>query len=193
VHFIETGLASVVAISGRDRRQSEVAIVGREGMTGVAAALYATKSPCEIFMQTDGTGKRIEAGRLLEIMEQSLPLRRILLQAVHVFHTQTAFNALASAHGCIEERLARWILMAHDRIKKNELEITHEFLALMLGVRRAGVTTAINALELRGLLTGMRGAVIVLDREGLEETAHGLYGQPEAEFDRLFIEPLATG
>ena len=186
VYFPESGLASIVAMSGRDRRQAEVGIVGQEGMTGIAAILDAGRAPCEIFMQVEGKGMRIEVGKLNAALDASRDMRRMFSRAIHVFQVQTSFNALANAQGKIEERLARWLLMAQDRVPNAVLELTHEFLALMLGVRRAGVTTAMHQLELRGLVDPQRGAVRVIDRDGLEELSHGLYGQPEAEFERLF-------
>jgi len=187
VYFPESGLASVVAISGRDRRQAEVGMIGSEGLAGMAAILEAGRAPCEVFMQIEGKGHRIEVGKLGAAIDGNREVRRTLLQAVHVFQVQTRFNALANAQGKIEERLARWLLMAQDRVPAGTLEMTHECLALMLGVRRAGVTVAMNQLETRGLVEAARGAVTITDREGLEELANGLYGPPEAEFERLFV------
>src|SRR5262249_34467429 len=102
------------------------------------------------------------------------------------FGVQCNYTALANAHGTIEERCSRWLLMSHDRLETDKLLLTHDFLALMLGVRRAGVTIALGHLEGRGLISTARGAVTVVDRDGLEESANGLYGAPEAEFERLF-------
>ncbi len=93
---------------------------------------------------------------------------------------------MANGRSKIEERLAPWILMAHDRMDGNELPLTHEFLATMLGVRRPGVTVALSALEKAGLIQANRGAIVVIDREGLEENSNGTYGAAEAEFQRLF-------
>lgn len=101
-----------------------------------------------------------------------------------------SYTALANAKGPLEQRLARWLLMAQDRLDSPELVLTHEFLALMLGVRRAGVTTALQHLQKIGLTRGDRGAVTILDRDGLEETADGLYGPAEAEYERLFATRL---
>ena len=97
----------------------------------------------------------------------------------------------ANAQGKIEERLARWLLMAHDRVESNDLHLTHEFLAVKLGVRRAGVTTALHQLESQALIAMERGSISVIDREDLEENANGLCGAPEAEFRRLF--PIDEG
>jgi CRP-like cAMP-binding protein len=119
-------------------------------------------------------------------MDQSITMTRWFMRFAHVFAVQASYTALANARGTIEERLARWLLMAQDRIGSDVLELTHEFLALMLGVRRAGVTIALQHFENNGILQTARGAVTIADREGLEDCANGLYGQPEAEFERLF-------
>lgn len=110
---------------------------------------------------------------------------RFLLYA-HAFLLQTGYTAMANGRAKIEERLARWLLMAHDRIDGDTLTLTHEFLSVMLGVRRPGVTHALNLLERVGLIHATRGIITVIDREGLEENSNGAYGTPESEFNRLF-------
>src|SRR5262245_21149161 len=184
--FVECGIVSVVAVGCGDRRQAEIAVVGREGMTGLAIVLGADRSPNETFVRVEGEGHSIAADDLRKAMSESSSLAGCLLRYAHVFSVQAGHTALANAEGKIEERLARWLLMAHDRVDGDELHLTHEFLAVMLGVRRAGVTTALHQLEAEGLISTARGMVVVLDRAGLEENANGLYGVPEAEFDRLF-------
>jgi CRP-like cAMP-binding protein len=104
---------------------------------------------------------------------------------VHVYTVQSAYNTLANARGNIEERLARWLLMAQDRLGSSELTLTHDFLALMLGVRRAGVSVGLQHFEARGMISTLRGAITILDRDGVVELANGLYGGPEAEYERL--------
>jgi len=186
VYFPESGLGSVVAVSGGERRQAEVGVIGRDGMTGLAIVLGTDRGPCEIFMQVEGVGQCISADDLREAFDKSATLHRCLLHFAHVFGVQNSYTALANAHGTVEERCSRWLLMSHDRLESDELHLTHDFLALMLGVRRAGVTIALGHLEGRGLISTARGAVTVVDRDGLEESANGLYGVPEAEFERLF-------
>jgi CRP-like cAMP-binding protein len=186
VYFPSRGIASVVATSAAARRQAEVALIGRDGMTGVAIVLGLNSSPNETFIQLAGDGQRIVVADLRRLMEASATLRACLLRYVHVFSIQGIHTALANSRGKLEERLARWLLMAHDRINGDELALTHDFLALMLGVRRAGVTIALHHLEAQGLVKMGRSNVTILDRDGLVESANGLYGAPEAEFDRLF-------
>jgi CRP-like cAMP-binding protein len=186
VCYIDAGLASVVAVGGFERRQAEVAIIGREGMTGVPVTLGIDRSPHDTFMQVEGHGRCISASLLRELMEKSPSLRASLMRYAHALAVQVQHVALANAQGKIEERLSRWLLMAHDRLGNDELHLTHEFLSLMLGVRRAGITTALHQLEKPGLIAISRGCVTILDRYGLEQSANGLYGAPEAEFERLF-------
>jgi CRP-like cAMP-binding protein len=185
-YFPDSGIASVVAIATGSRSQAEVAVVGFEGMVGLPIVLGTRRSPCEIFIQVEGHGYCIPAADLRDAMDQLPALRDALLRYVHVFSVQSAYTALANAHGKIEERLARWLLMAQDRIAGKHLLLTHEFLALMLGVRRAGVTVALQHFESRALIATSRGEIIITDRDGLEESANGLYGTPEAESERLF-------
>ena len=186
VYFPETGIASVVAVSGGERLQAEIAIVGREGMTGLAVVHGADRSPCEIFIQVEGEGQCISAEDLREVMNESVTMLKCFLRYAHVFGVQSGYTALANARGNIEERLARWLLMSRDRVDDDEMLLTHEFIALMIGVRRAGVTGALQDFESKGLITTARGSVTMKDRDGLEECANGLYGPPEAEFERLF-------
>jgi CRP-like cAMP-binding protein len=109
----------------------------------------------------------------------------LLLRYVQVFMVQTAHTAICNARGRLDARLARWLLMAHDRVRDETLPLTHEFLSLMLGVRRAGVTEALHSLESQRLIyTGMR-KVTIRNRKGLERVAGTSYGMPEAEFRRL--------
>jgi CRP-like cAMP-binding protein len=186
VYFPDSGIASVVVVANGSRNQAEVAVVGCEGMTGLPVVLGAERSPFEVFIQVEGHGHSIPAEDLRSAMAASASLVRALLNYAHVFSVQASYTALANAHGKLEDRLARWLLMAQDRVEDSELVLTHEFLSLMLGVRRAGVTVALQHFESRGLITTHRGSITIKDRDGLEEAANGFYGAPEAEFERLF-------
>jgi CRP-like cAMP-binding protein len=118
-------------------------------------------------------------------MSQSPSLQRLLLHFAQIFMTQAAQTAVANGRAKLDERLARWLLMAHDRVSDDEVQLTHEFLSVMLGVRRASVTTALDALKKRGLIEVRRGGITVLDRDAIEKIAGSFYGVPEAEFRRL--------
>ena len=185
IYFPESGFASVVA-DGNGDRTIEVGLVGREGMTGLAVIMATDRSPNETYMQLGGAGQRLSAARLRECMDASPTLRTALLNYGHAFLVQASHTALANGRSKLEERLARWLLMAHDRIDGDDLTLTHELLAIMLGVRRPGVTIALNPLVSRGFVQTSRGVISIVDREGLEAAANGAYGAPEAEFRRLF-------
>jgi CRP-like cAMP-binding protein len=176
VYFMESGFASVVANGQRD---IEVGIIGREGMSGLSVVLGSDERPAnETFIQIAGTGQRIAAGELRDAIGASVSLHQVMLRYAHTFLVQTSQTALANGRGKIEERLARWLLMAADRVE-GELALTHEFLSIMLGVRRSGVTTALQELERTGLIAHRRSFVTILDREGLEEISNGTYTAPK--------------
>jgi CRP-like cAMP-binding protein len=139
----------------------------------------------DTYVQVDSSGSRIAANDLRRALAKSASLRAIFLAFTQAFVVQTAQTALANARGNVEMRLARWLLMAHDRLDGDELPLTHEFLALMLGVRRAGVTVALQKLESDGLVVAKRGVIMVEDRAGLIRLADRLYGVPETEYRRL--------
>jgi hypothetical protein len=154
-------------------------------MSGGEVVMGDNRAVHECFMQIAGYGHRISSEALREAMDVSPTLRLFLLRFVLSQQVQTEHTALANAQAQLEERLCRWLLMCHDRVDGDVLELTHEFISTMLGVRRAGVTLAIHMLEGRGLIQAERGRIRVADREGLEAGAGGIYGKPEAEFERL--------
>src|ERR1043165_9048030 len=129
-YFIESGFASVVA-NGQGDRSIEVGLIGREGMTGVPVILGADRSPNETFMQLAGDGWCLPAADLRRALERSTTLLRSLLLYAHAFLTQVTQTALANGRSKLDERLARWLLMAHDRTDSDELKLTHKFLATM--------------------------------------------------------------
>jgi CRP-like cAMP-binding protein len=178
VYFIEAGLASVVA-NGAGKPSIEVGIIGREGMTGLAIVMGYQRAPHDTYIQVAGKGQRIRAAKLREADERSNTLHRAMLHYAYAYLLQTATTALANRLSKIEERLARWLLMAHDRVDGDRLPLTHEFLSLRLGVRRAGVTTALQALERKALISRNRANIHILDREGLKKQSNGTYLTPE--------------
>jgi CRP-like cAMP-binding protein len=177
-YFIEYGLASIIASNGH--KQLEVGLVGCEGMTGVPIVLGNDRSPHETFIQVAGHGQRIAADKLRKAIAQSRSLERALLGFALSFMNQTANTALSNGTSTVEERLARWLLMANDRLRGDEVPLTHEFLALMLGVRRAGVTVALHYLEQRALISLARKQIVITDRKGLKAAANGTYHEPES-------------
>ena len=186
--FPESGFVSIVARNSRDDR-IEAGLVGFEGMTGLSVLLGDDRSPHETYVQMAGAGYLMAAGDLRTVMAASATLHASLLAFVQTFMLQTAHTALANGRGRIEERLARWLLMAHDRSAGPDMILTHEFLSLMLGVRRPGVTDALHRLESEGIIRARRGAITLIDRPRLEVVADGFYGTPEAAYHRLFGNP----
>jgi CRP-like cAMP-binding protein len=191
VYFIESGFASTVA-DGGGGRDVEVGLTGREGATGTAILLGSDRSPHATYTQLAGAAYCLGATDFRALTAGNVRFRDLMLKFAHVLLVQTAQTALSNGRAKIEERLARWILMAQDRINGDGVPLTHEFLSIMLGVRRAGVTVALNALGSRGLVASRRGNVIVIDRDGLVKAAGRSYGVPEKEYRRLLgIKPPA--
>lgn len=183
VCFLQSGLVSVVATTRPDHR-IEVGMVGHEGMTGLAVVLGDNRAANETVVQSAGSGLCIGAEALRSAMQRSASLTALLLRYVHLFLLQGSQTALANGRGRLDERLARWLLMWHDRLNTDDLVITHEFLARLLGVRRQGVTETLHALEGTGLIRSKCNLIRIVDREGLQRAAKGFYGIPEAEYDR---------
>jgi CRP-like cAMP-binding protein len=195
VYFVESGLVSVVGAAALNHR-IEIGMVGYEGMTGLSIVLGGDRSANETLVQSSGAASRISTESLRGMLEASRSLTATLLRYVNVFMVQGSQTALANGRGRLDERLARWLLMWDDRVQPDAVAVTHEFLALLLGVRRQGVTVALHELEGKGLIRATRGEVRILDRAGLELAASGFYGVPEAEYARSidyprnFIEPF---
>jgi CRP-like cAMP-binding protein len=184
VCFIEDGLGSVVATS-TDEERVEVGHVGRDGMSGYHVLLDVDRTPNKTFMQVAGSGYLLPVSRLVSTIAEFPTAQKMLLRYVHCAELQLAHSALANARYNIPERLARWLLMSHDRLDGNDLPLTHEFLALMLGVRRSGITGELHVLEGAHAIRATRGNIHVRDRTKLEDMAGGCYGLPEREYERL--------
>jgi CRP-like cAMP-binding protein len=184
LYFPETGFISVVAANG-PRHRLEIGMVGPEGMTGVAILLGDDRSANESYTQAVTTGRRVPIAIFREVLDKSVAMSRLTRRYALAFLVQTTQTALANGHARIDQRLARWLLMAMDRLGVVDLPLTHELLAVMLGVRRPGVTDALHRLEGAGLVRARRGMVSIRDRDGLVEHSAGCYGVAEAEYRRL--------
>ncbi|HEX8382753.1 MAG TPA: Crp/Fnr family transcriptional regulator [Sphingomonas sp.] len=192
VYFPEDGVTSVVA-DMPDSGRTEVGIFGRDGMSASFLLLGADRSPHGTFVQVAGrSALRIDADRFLAAVDESATLRIGLLRYVQAFVIQTAQSAATNAHHRIESRLARWLLMVHDRLDTDEIPLTHEFMGMMIAAERSGVTVTLHILEGAGMIRSKRGRVIILDRDKLTELAGDSYGLPEAEYRRL-IGPFGGG
>ncbi len=182
--FPESGFVSVA--TAHSRQSVEIGLVGSEGLVGAAPVLLADAvTPHAHMVQMAGSGLAIAASALTAAADGSAGLRTILLAYIQTQLLQLGETAHAHAALNLESRLARWLLMCHDRVAGDELALTHEFLSLMLGVQRAGVTLALQSLEGAGLIRNRRKRVLIRDRDGLEALTQGSYGAPESAYARL--------
>jgi CRP-like cAMP-binding protein len=184
VYFVLSGLVSIVYRSCNGE-QVDVGVVGYEGCTGCGVILGCERTPQAVTVQSPGDALRISIADFQRCMEQSVALHRTLLRYVQTVVVQRDETALAASLGTIDQRVARWLLMADDRSPEQDIRLTHETLADILGVRRGGATVSMQKLARLGLITYRRGRVQIADRTGLQRFAGQLYGVPEAEFKRL--------
>jgi CRP-like cAMP-binding protein len=184
VYFLESGIVSMLAPL-EEGRFMEVGLVGREGLVGLTAVLGADSAATQALVQAPGTALQLRHAEIKEAFEASTTLRGLLLRYAHAYHAQVAQTAACNGYHLLEERLARWLLMAHDRAEGDEFPMTQEFMSLMLGVRRAGVSVAAGILQKAGVIDYKRGCINVLDRSGLEEAACECYGTVRQQFEKL--------
>ena len=185
VYFPRTAVMSLLTPLG-DEASVEAATIGREGIVGTPVVLGVRTTGIETVVQVAGTAARMEAERFADLLRTSggelLPL---LLRHAQALYEQTAQSVACNRRHEINERCARWLLMTHDRVGSDEFGLTHKFLALMLGVRRAGVTVALGTLQRAGLIHSRRGAIAVLDRQGLEAASCECYGVVRRKYEQL--------
>jgi CRP-like cAMP-binding protein len=185
VYFPLHGVVSLISTLG-DGTQVEVATIGNEGLIGLPLVLYANTIPFTAFVQVPGEALRIDAavfGRLLP--EGTGALHQLLYRYSLALFNQLAQHVVCNRLHRIAQRCARWLLLTHDRVGRDEFPLTHEFLALMLGARRASVTEVAGRLQKAGLIRYRLGIVRVLDRAGLEAASCECYGVIKQEYDRL--------
>lgn len=174
-YFLNCGLASIV-VSTRDGKDVEAGVVGCEGFVGTAILAGLQRSPMREQMQIAGTGFRVEAGRFTEVLEQSPNLKLSLTRYAILHGMQVAQTAACNRLHEVRERLARWLLLAQDRLSTVIVPITHDFLATMLGTDRSSVTLAAGSLQRKKIIECDRGVVKVANRERLERAACECYG-----------------
>jgi CRP-like cAMP-binding protein len=189
VYFPESGLVSHVAPL-ENGQSVEVGVVGREGLAGLSALLGAQRPVTEAMVQMEGHAWRIRPDELRAAFERSAPLRALLMRYMQAFHAQVAQTAACNAQHTVDMRLARWMLMMHDRAGQDEFPMTHEFLALMLGARRPSISVAAAVLQKAGAIRYAHGRMTVLDRAGLEAAACECYGVVQEQFDELLGVPV---
>ena len=184
VYFIETGVGSLVNTMANGQA-SEVGTIGNEGVVGLPLVLGDDRAPTSVYIQVPGVGLRMKATLFKKELAQSASMRTVMLRYAHAFFNQVAQSAACNQFHSIEQRCCRWMLMTHDRMQSDEFLLTQEFLAMMLGVQRTGVTAAAGALQRAGLIRYKRGNVTIIDRRGLIRRSCECYGVSKKEFDRL--------
>ena len=181
VYFPESGMFSLVA-NLDDGMQVEVGIIGREGMLGVSLLSGTDTSFIEVMVQLPGAALRMAVGDFRHELELNAPFRMLLLRYNEALHAQIMQTAACNGRHGLEQRLARWLLMAHDRVSGDELPLTQEFMAMMLGVHRPSITVTASILQRAGLIRYSGGRVTVLDRCSLEAASCECYGAVRRRF-----------
>lgn len=184
VYFIETGIAAIIA-DMRGGCDTEVGLIGFEGMTGTATVSGSNYALHKCLMQIPGEGFRVPIAALMSAASQSPQLRQLLLRYMQTLYVQATASAVSNVRSRLEERLARLLLRCHDRVATDAIPITHKVLAIMLGVRRPRVTHGLHLLENEGLIRLNRGEIIIHHRDRLIVRANGSYGACVAEYNRL--------
>ncbi|MEQ1610470.1 MAG: Crp/Fnr family transcriptional regulator [Hyphomonadaceae bacterium] len=190
VYFVETGFISALAVLSNGQ-PLEIGLIGAEGLAGFEVVLGGTTAYSETMCQTGGRAYRLRALALKEAFAQSPVLRDFLLRYALIYQVQVSQTAACNAHHALEQRLARWLLAAHDRSGVPQLSLTQDLIAVMLGVRRATVSIAASTLQRAGVIRYQHGKITILDRTGLENAACECYEAVAGEYRRLFDEYAA--
>jgi CRP-like cAMP-binding protein len=184
VYFPITSIVSLLYVMA-DGASAEIAIVGREGMLGISLFMGGETTPSHAVVQSAGYGVRLKAQLLKDEFERFGPMMHLLLRYTQALITQMSQTAVCNRHHSVDQQLCRWLLLSLDRLELNELSMTQELIANMLGVRREGVTEAAGKLQDAGLIRYRRGRIVVLDRLALEARSCECYQVVKTEFDRL--------
>lgn len=163
-----------------------------EGMVGLPIILSDRVAPTSVYIQVPGEGLRLPAKSFRAALERSYTMRKVMAHYVHAFFNQVAQSAACNHSHSLDQRCCRWLLMTHDRVQSSQFLLTHEFLAMMLGVRRTSVTLAANKLKGLKYINYSHGHVTILNRKGLEKCACECYAVSKREFDRLLGAPLGA-
>lgn len=184
VYFPTTSIVSLLYVM-EDGSSAEIAIVGNDGLIGIALFMGGETTPSRAIVQSAGHAYRLDAGILKDEFRRGGSMQRLLLRYTQALITQMAQTAVCNRHHSIDQQLCRWLLLSLDRLPSSELKMTQELIANMLGVRRSGVTEAALKLQDAGLIRYNYGHIEVLDRSGLEKRVCECYGVVRREFDRL--------
>lgn len=188
VYFPTTCIVSLLFVM-LDGASAEIAVVGKEGLVGVALFMGGETTPNRAVVQSEGWAYRLKGQFLKDEFTRGGEMQHLLLRYTQALLTQMAQTAVCNRHHSIDQQLSRWLLLSIDRLESDELKMTQELIANMLGVRREGVTEAAGNLQRAGLISYSRGHIKVIDREGLEARCCECYGVVRREYDRLLPKP----
>lgn len=184
VYFLTRGIGSILARTP-EGQTVEAGVFGSEGYVPTSAIAGIEISSFDVIIQLEAYASRIPYERFRYWMRENDSFSKLMIRSIEAFAVQLAYTAVSNAVHDITERLARWLLMCHDRVDGDEIALTHEFLSTMLAVRRPSVTTSLHILEGNGYIRSERGHITIRDRGALEEFARDAYGKPEREYERL--------
>ncbi|HUF74049.1 MAG TPA: Crp/Fnr family transcriptional regulator [Gammaproteobacteria bacterium] len=187
VYFPTTAIVSLLYVM-ENGASAEIAVVGNEGLLGIALFMGGETTPSRAIVQSAGYGFRLKAQFVKDEFNLAGPFMRLLLRYTQALITQMAQTAVCNRHHSVDQQLARWLLLSLDRLPTNQLTMTQELIANMLGVRREGVTEAAGKLQAAGIIQYKRGHITVIDRPRLEQSACECYEVVKREFDRLLID-----
>ena len=191
VYFPTTSIVSLLYVM-ENGASAEIAVVGNEGLVGVALFMGGESTPSRAVVQSAGHGFRLKAQWMKDEFNRAGPVLHLLLRYTQALITQMSQTAVCNRHHSLDQQLCRWLLLSLDRLRGDELVMTQELISNMLGVRREGVTESANKLQQAGLISYARGRITVLDRAGLEKRTCECYAVVKREYDRLLPEKLAT-
>jgi len=191
VYFPTTAIVSLLYVM-ENGASAEIAVVGNEGLVGISLFMGGGSTPSRAVVQSAGEGWRLGAAAMKEEFDRAGPAMHLLLRYTQALITQMAQTAVCNRHHSLDQQLCRWLLLSLDRLGGNDLVMTQELIANMLGVRREGVTEAALKLQKAGLIRYSRGHISVLDRAGLEQRSCECYAVVKTEYDRLLPPRQAT-
>jgi CRP-like cAMP-binding protein len=190
VYFPSTAIVSLLFVL-EDGDSAEIAVVGSEGIVGIALFMGGESTPSRAVVQSAGQGYRLSSSAIKEAFNRNGAVTHLMLRYTQALITQMAQTAVCNRHHALDKQLCRWLLLSLDRLRGNELVMTQELIANLLGVRREGVTDAALKLQAAGLIRYARGHITVLDRQGLERRTCECYAVVKKEYDRLLPDLMA--
>jgi CRP-like cAMP-binding protein len=191
VYFPTSAIVSLLYVM-ENGASAEIAVVGKEGLVGISLFMGGESTPSRALVQSAGHGYRLKAQLMKDEFNRAGPVMHLLLRYTQALITQMTQTAVCNRHHSLDQQLCRWLLLSLDRLPGNELMMTQELIANMLGVRREGVTEAAHKLQEAGLIRYARGHIAALDRPGLERRTCECYAVVKREYDRLLPDRQAT-